>query len=645
HPDGTEVIVHEEGNILFDVRTRKALRLVGTIQDITEKKREEDTLKRMQQNLEEAQRIAHMGSWELDLSDLGNIDRNIVFASDEVLRIFGLPNGTKFLRKQFEEGIHPDDRNRRDKALYEYLAGGSPYNLDYRVIRPDGDERIVHSEGRLYYDDKTGKPLRLIGTMQDVTERKQEEEELRRSQVNLAEAQRIAHLGSWKMDLSRYVVYGENAVTWSDEVYRIFGYQPGDIHTARTKFSQLVHPDDRGMVEKNLEAYLAGDAGQSIDYRIIRPDGTERIVHEEASIVRDENTGRALWVIGTIQDITIRMKMEKRLQQYYEQMKSIVENIDIVLLSLDMQNKRMLEISPACERIYGYPTEAFIDDPMLWKKMVHPDDMEVLVAGEARILSGNTSTDEYRIVRPDNSIRWIEERMKPTLDAEGNLVRLEGFIADITERKLAEDQIRGSLQEKEVLLKEVHHRVKNNMQVISSLLNLQGEYIRDSYDKELFRDSQTRVKSMALVHELLYQSKDLAQVNFRDYISTIVEQLFSFHSVSMGKINLDIRVGEVQLGIDTAIPCGLIINELVSNALKYGFPGERKGNVIIDFSKEKDHYTCIVADDGVGLPANIEVENTSSLGLQLVHTLTRQLGGKLTLDRNNGTRYLITFIE
>jgi len=647
--DRVERIVHEEANILFDVRTRKPLRMVGTIQDITERKHEEEKLKRIQQNLEDAQRIGHMGSWELDLSDLGSINKNRVFASEEVLRIFGLPPGEETQRLRFEQGVHPDDRNRRDKALYDYLAGGPPYNIDYRVVRPDGTVRVVHSEGRLFYDEKTGKPLRLVGTMQDITERKLEEEQLHRSQATLAEAQRIAHLGSWEMDLSTQIKFGEsakieNAVTWSDEVYRIFGYQPGNIQAARDRFSQFIHPDDKEFVEKNMREYLAGGQGHSIDYRIIRPDGTERIVHEEANIVRDETTGRALMVVGTIQDITVRVKMEKRLQEYYEQMKGIMENIDIVLMSLDMDNQRVLEISPACEKIYGYPVEAFMNDPMLWKKMVHPDDMPVIIAGEARILSGNTSTDEYRIIRPDSTIRWIEERMKPTLNKAGKLVRLEGFIADITERKLAEDRIRGSLQEKEVLLKEVHHRVKNNMQVISSLLNLQGEYIRDSHDKELFRDSQSRVKSMALVHEMLYQSKDLAQVNFKDYIRTIVEQLFSFYSVDMGKIELGIQVGDILLGIDTAIPCGLIINEIVSNSLKYAFPDDRKGKINIHFSKEQgSYYSCTVSDNGIGLPANIDFENTASLGLQLVNTLTRQLGGKLELSREGGTKYWITF--
>jgi PAS domain S-box-containing protein len=647
--DGTERIVHEEGNILFDVRTRKPLRIVGTIQDITERKLEEERLKRIQQNLEDAQRIGHMGSWELDLSDLGSINKNRVFASDEVLRIFGFPTGEENIRLRFEQGVHPDDRNKRDKALYDYLAGGPPYNVDYRVVRPDGTIRVVHSEGRLFYDGKTGKPLRLVGTMQDITARKLEEQQLRRSQSDLAEAQRIAHLGSWAMDLSTQTKFDEssrieNSVTWSDEVYRIFGFEPGDIEAARDRFSQFIHPDDKEMVEKNIRDYLNGGPGHSIDYRIIRPDGTERVVHEEANIVRDETTGHPLWIVGTIQDITVRVKMEARLQEYYEQMKGIMENIDIVLMSLDMDNMRVLEISPACEKIYGCPVDAFINDPMLWKKMVHPDDIPVIIAGEARILSGNTSTDEYRIIRPDSTVRWIEERMKPTLNKEGKLIRLEGFIADITERKMAEDRIRGSLQEKEVLLKEVHHRVKNNMQVISSLLNLQGEYIRDSHDRELFRDSQSRVKSMALVHEMLYQSKNLAQVNFKDYIRNIVDQLFSFYSVNMGKIELEIEVGDILLGIDTAIPCGLIINELVSNALKYAFPDNRKGKISIYFSKEiGSYYTCIVRDSGVGLPSDIDFENTVSLGLQLVNTLTRQLGGKIELSREHGTEYRITF--
>lgn len=216
--------------------------------------------------------------------------------------------------------------------------------------------------------------------------------------------------------------------------------------------------------------------------------------------------------------------------------------------------------------------------------------------------------------------------------------------SDITDIKEAEDKIKSSLKEKELLLQEVHHRVKNNLQIISSLLNLQASYINDEKDLEIFKDSQSRVKSMAFIHEQLYKSSDFTNINFNNYIHNLLAYLSYSHNLDPEKIKMNINVENITLDINTAIPCGLIINELVTNSIKYAFPSGRSGTINIElYSDYEDEYVLIVGDDGIGLPVDIDFKNTDSLGLQLVNSLSKQLEGYIELDRTNGTQFKIIF--
>ncbi len=216
---------------------------------------------------------------------------------------------------------------------------------------------------------------------------------------------------------------------------------------------------------------------------------------------------------------------------------------------------------------------------------------------------------------------------------------------DITDRKKAEEQIKASLKEKEVLLSEIHHRVKNNMQVIISLLNLQAGKIEDKKYADMLKESQNRILSMALVHEQLYQSKDFANIDFGKYIKGLVNGLFTSHGVDTNKIKLNIDINDISFDLENAIPCGLIINELVSNSLKHAFPQEKQGNIIVGLrSINEDGIVLTVKDDGVGIPEDLDMEQTDTMGLQLVKVLAeQQLDGKINLDRTNGTQFNIKF--
>lgn len=207
-----------------------------------------------------------------------------------------------------------------------------------------------------------------------------------------------------------------------------------------------------------------------------------------------------------------------------------------------------------------------------------------------------------------------------------------------------------SLREKEVLLKEVHHRVKNNLQVISSLLNLQAEKITQPDLLETFMESKNRIRAMALVHEKLYQSKDLSRIDFTDYMHSFLTYMDNSHNLNPGKVRIHVNAIKQShfFKIDIAIPCGLILNELISNSYKYAFPEKREGNIHLFFGIEKElnnvnQYVLEVADDGIGISSAIDMENLNTLGLQLLEMLTEQLGGSLNLDRTNGTKFTVRF--
>ena len=224
--------------------------------------------------------------------------------------------------------------------------------------------------------------------------------------------------------------------------------------------------------------------------------------------------------------------------------------------------------------------------------------------------------------------------------------RVAELEASAAERKRAEEQIKASLREKEVLLQEIHHRVKNNLQVVSSMLYLQSKNIKDKETLEMFQESEKRVRSMALVHERLYQSQDLARIDLAEYIQSLTNYLFRSYGADSNVITLKINADDILLDIDTAIPCGLIINELVSNSLKHAFSGGREGEICIELRADDDgRSTLIVSDNGVGFPEDLDFRNTESLGLQLVNMLTRQLEGTIELDRSDGTAVKITFTE
>jgi two-component sensor histidine kinase len=224
-----------------------------------------------------------------------------------------------------------------------------------------------------------------------------------------------------------------------------------------------------------------------------------------------------------------------------------------------------------------------------------------------------------------------------------------GSCVDISEIRRSREQLEISLKEKVVLLKEIHHRVKNNLQIISSLLNLQSAYIGDNEVKEIFIESQNRVKSMALIHEKLYLSGNLSEINFSEYLRELITNLLNSYRNKLSSIDLEIKIDNLELNVDFSVNLGLVINELVTNTLKHAFPdgngsGGTKSKLYVLLNViDKSKFKIILKDNGCGFPETLDFRNTQSLGMQLVVSLVDQLKGKIELNRNGGTEFILTF--
>lgn len=245
-------------------------------------------------------------------------------------------------------------------------------------------------------------------------------------------------------------------------------------------------------------------------------------------------------------------------------------------------------------------------------------------------------------LRKDGSEFPVEIGINPVDTGEGPMIL--SVIIDLSERKQNEKRIRDALREKELLLEEVHHRVKNNLQVVHSLLDLQALKINDPDLVSMLRDSQNRIRSMSMIHQTLYQSHNFARVDFHRFLGELLPSLMDSYGMVVGHVGIDIEANNVELPINEAIPCGLIVNELVSNALKHGFPKSSRGTIRVRLAHEADgQVTLSISDDGAGIPEDLDLERAGSLGLQLVQLLTRQLRGTLDIRRADPTRFTLRF--
>ena len=302
-------------------------------------------------------------------------------------------------------------------------------------------------------------------------------------------------------------------------------------------------------------------------------------------------------------------------------------------------------VNAQAERVFGYARAELLGQPV---ELLVPDQFRGHHPGLRQAFHNDPNARpmgagrDLFARRKDGSEFPVEIGLNPIETEDGTMVL--SAIVDISDRKQKERSIEQALQEKDVLLGEIHHRVKNNLQIVHSLLDLQSAQISDPVALAMLRDSQNRIRSMALIHQTLYQSKDFAQVDFGSFLDSFAPMLVSSYAINTNEVALTIDAEGMALPINCAIPCGLIVNELISNALKHAFPNQRGGTIHVELRQEgEDHFVLAVSDDGVGLPPSLNIETAPTLGLQLVTLLTDQLRGKLAIDAMKPTRFAIRF--
>jgi PAS domain S-box-containing protein len=347
--------------------------------------------------------------------------------------------------------------------------------------------------------------------------------------------------------------------------------------------------------------------------------------------------------LNEIRKAQITLKHNKEvISERKAQLDFITSNM-LDLISESDENGVFKYVSPSSKQLLGYLSEDLLGKSMF--EFIHPHDSEKVIKS---LRESQESAEgvriQYRYRNAEDKYIWLETTGKTVFDEKG----FRGFIyssRDISDQKEAAVFVKKSLMEKDALLREIHHRVNNNLQIISSLLSLQSDNVVDERDHELFIESQNRVRSMAMIHEKLYQSDSFSSINFSDYLKTLLNSLIYDYSHDLGHIEMELDIDDVDLNIETSVPCGLIINELVSNSLKHAFPNGRKGKIMIKLHSYNDQYVLIVGDDGVGYSEESFSENGKKLGFNLVKSLIKQLDGSMEILEGDGTAYKIIFSE
>jgi PAS domain S-box-containing protein len=484
------------------------------------------------------------------------------------------------------------------------------------------------------YGEREKKILEYVsGQVANAIERKRVEEALRESEEQIKASLENAPDGVYLSDLAGTFLYGNRRTE------EIIGYPREEIIGKNMMVLNLLAPEGRAKAAELLQANFRGQSTGPDELTLTRKDGTPIVVEINTSVVR--RLGKPI-VIGFVRDVTERAQTEERLRESERKYRELYDFLPIPVYEMDLE-ANITVANRAIYKAFKGTEDDFKKGFNAWK-LLSPDEIKRSATNIQRLLKGeDVPGTEYNLTRLDGST-FPAIVVSSAIFDRGRPVGLRGAIIDISERKRAEEAVQTSLREKEILLREIHHRVKNNMQVISSLFNLQAGHVTAENARGMLKEGQMRIRSMALVHEKLYQSRDLSKIDFADYLRSLSTHLFHFFRVEAGRIRLETHLEPIHLNVNSAVPCGLLVNELVSNSLKHAFPADRKGTVEIGLRRREDGIVELrLADDGVGLPESLDFRRTESLGLQIVTLLVDQLEGTIELERGRGTVFTIVF--
>ena len=431
-----------------------------------------------------------------------------------------------------------------------------------------------------------------------------------------------------------------NVRDWSDKAKEIFGWEFEEVRGKNLFDIGLLPAKNREFVEKQLSDFITkGKNYFSTESENKTKDGKTIYCnwHNAAIYDLDRNL---ISIYSLVEDITDKRVAEQKLKESIESYKVLFNSIQDAMYILD-EDGRFLEVNQGAERMYGYPREKFIGSTPDFLAAPGKVDMNLTYRRMEDALNGGVQQFEWWGRKKNGEIFPKELQLNP-----GKYFGKPVVIAiarDITERKKAEQKIKESLKEKEILLAEIHHRVKNNLAVITGLLELQVQNTDNDEAKTVLRDSQLRINSMALIHEKLYESDNLSLIQFGKYIGELIDVIADSHITKEKPIEIDIESDPIEFTITQAIPCGLLMNEIVTNALKHAFEGRKSGKIVISLKKEGDVIQLVISDNGVGLPDNFEEMKVKSLGMTLIYTLASQLNADMNIESGEGTVYRLTF--
>ncbi|MCX8159428.1 MAG: PAS domain S-box protein [Candidatus Saccharicenans sp.] len=478
--------------------------------------------------------------------------------------------------------------------------------------------------------DRSGNLTGIVGISRNITELKKAEDKLRQSEREFRSLFENSTLGLYRTSP------GGDILLANPTLVQMLGYESFEELAARNLEKDGFEPSypRRMFVEKvEKEGEVRG-----LEAAWKRKDGSIIFVRESARAIRDES-GKLLYYEGTVEDITEKKEVELRLAAQQALLQTVLDSADDIIFIMD-KDYRILLFNQAAERHFGLlPAEVAGKN---FADIYPPEGWPAARERFNRVLRGE-------IVREDVHLEFRGKKMilsvteVPLRNETGEIYGLCGIAREVSLRVELERALESSLKEKEALLREIHHRVKNNMQIISSLLNLQAYHVGNPELTAILKDCQNRIRSMAMIHEHLYKSTNLARINFADYLNRLLVHLYNVHHQSQQKVKLETQLEPVEMDIGTAIPLGLLASELISNSFKHAFPGERSGRVRIIFQAlVPSGFRLEISDDGVGLPESFNLESGRTFGLQLVGLLRDQIGAKLEVDRTSGARFIIT---
>ncbi|HET8687467.1 MAG TPA: PAS domain-containing protein, partial [Methanosarcina sp.] len=403
-----------------------------------------------------------------------------------------------------------------------------------------------------------------------------------------------------------------------------------------------IHPEDRRRVQQSFKNCWNTGEKFNEEFRFKRKDGNYFCVKNKGVYLRDEEDCicRAL---GVMEDVTEIKQSSEKLRESEELYRSFLQNFKGISFKLD-RNFDPLFLEGALYEITGYTEEEFSTSRINFLDLVAPEDRSMLNMSREKMISSPNSIMEYeyRLRRKNGGTRWVHELIHNICNTSGETIFVQGYSYDITQRKKAEETLEKA---EKIGMREIHHRIKNNLQVVSSLLSLQADKFKDQEVIQAFRESENRVVSMSIIHEELYKSEDLTSIDFAAYLGKLTADILHSYRIGNEKVKLILEVDSTLLGVDTAIPLGIIINELFSNSLKYAFPKSAEGKIRISLYRNEaecqktgeatakqspeasSRFTLTYSDNGARFPENVDFKNPSTLGLQLVNALVEQING------------------